>query len=59
MYVLDVKADGYNRMKFEVPTSEAVGNMVQLLYVLGVGVAEITVTFRDESPVNDGSDGNV
>ena len=59
MYVLDVKAEGYNHIKFEVPTSDAVGNMVQLLYMLGVGVAEITVTYRDESPIDDGSDGNV
>ena len=53
MYVLDVKADGYNRMKFEVASTDAVAKMLTILFKLGVGVTEVTVTFRDEIPVEE------
>lgn len=51
MYVLDVEADDFRRMTFEVKTSEAVGQMIKLLYTLAVGVKKVTVTFRDEMKI--------
>ena len=51
MYVLEVEAEKWHTIKFEVPTGKAVGSLIQLIYTLGVGIGKVTVTFRDELPM--------
>ena len=51
MYVLKVDAEICDHITFEVPNSKAVGQMIQILFMLGVNVKKVTVTFRDELPI--------
>lgn len=51
MFVLEAKGENYNKMKFEVPTANSVGKMLNILFQLGVGIEEVVVSMREEIPI--------
>mgnify|MGYP003292364349 CR=1 FL=1 len=53
MYILEVEAERYRTVKFEVPSSRDVGLLVQFIFKRGVSIEKVTVTYRDDIPVCD------